>query len=105
MVDDPEQEPYRVEDARLTALEKRLKQAHHDEAVRTGRASPGGGKGYAQGNRVVAALIGSLAGSVLIGWLIDRWFATSPWGLLVMLFLGIFVAFRQIYFISKERPE
>ena len=32
----------------------------------------------------------------LFGWLIDRFADTSPWGLLVMLFLGIVVAFRNI---------
>ena len=40
-------------------------------------------RGYAQGNRVIAALIGSLVGGALIGWLIDRWFGTAPWGLIV----------------------
>jgi ATP synthase protein I len=50
-------------------------------------------------------LIGSLIGSALIGWLIDRWFGTGPWALIVMLFLGIAVAFRQIIRIANERPE
>jgi ATP synthase protein I len=102
---DPGQDPYGVEDARLTSLDKRLKQAHHDEAIRTGRASADTGKGYSQGNRVLAALIGSLAGSALIGWLLDRWFGTSPWLLFVLIFLGIGVAFKTIIGISNERPE
>ena len=54
---------------------------------------------------VISALIGSLVGSALIGWLFDRWFGTAPWALIVMLFLGIGVAFRQIIRISGERPE
>ena len=72
-----------------------------DPGVTTKDAGPG----YAQGNRVISALIGSLVGSALIGWLIDRWFGTSPWGLIVLLVLGIAVAFRQIIRIGNERPE
>jgi ATP synthase protein I len=51
---------------------------------------------YRLGNRVLAELLGGLIGGGLFGWLIDRFADTSPWGLLVMLFLGIVVAFRNI---------
>lgn len=98
-------ESHGVEDPRLTALDDRLREAKAREAQRTGQAPVEADRGYRQGNRVISALIGSLVGSALIGWLIDRWFATAPWGLIVMLFLGIAVAFRQIIRISGERPE
>ena len=93
-----------AEDPRLTALDERLRQARETEATRSG-AKIDTDRGYSQGNRVISALIGSLVGSALIGWLIDRWFGTGPWGLIVMLFLGIAVAFRQIIRIGNERPE
>lgn len=93
------------EDARLKSLEQRLKQAQHDEAIRTGSAQKGADANYRQGNRVLAELIGGLAGGALIGWLLDRWIGTSPWLLLVFLFLGIIVAFRNIIRISNERPK
>jgi ATP synthase protein I len=54
---------------------------------------------------VLAELIGGIAGGALIGWVIDRLAGTSPWGLLVMLFLGIIVAFRNIIRISSRRPD
>jgi len=93
-------------DPRLTQLDKRLEQARRDEAVRQGTVHDDADAGYSLGNRVLAALIGSLVGSALIGWLIQRWFpVTSPWALIVMLFLGIAVAFRQIIRIGSERPE
>lgn len=101
----PGQDFGEAEDPRLTALDERLRQARATEATRSGVKADGGGAGYAQGNRVISALIGSLVGSALIGWLIDRWFGTSPWGLIVLLFLGIAVAFRQIIRIGNERPE
>jgi ATP synthase protein I len=93
-----------AEDPRLTALDERLRQARTTEAARSG-VKQDTDRGYSQGNRVISALIGSLVGSALIGWLIDRWFGTSPWGLIVLLFLGIAVAFRQIIRIGNERPE
>lgn len=95
----------RADDPRLAALDERLAEAQAREAARTGQAAPNADRGYSQGNRVIAAMIGSLAGSALIGWLADRVFGTSPWGLIAMLFLGIAVAFRQIIRIASERPD
>ncbi|MFW2829337.1 AtpZ/AtpI family protein [Sphingomonas sp. ID0503] len=101
---EPGQDPGGVHDPRISSLDERLQKAHHAEAVRTGKSKPTS-KGYSQGNRVLAELIGGLVGGALIGWLIDRWFGTSPWGLLGFVFLGIAVAFRNIIRISNERPE
>jgi len=102
---DPRQDPTGAEDARLTSLEERLKVAHQAEEVRTGKARKKSDKGYSQGNRVLAELIAGIAGGALIGWLIDRWLDSSPVALLVSMFLGIAVAFRNIIRISNERPE
>ena len=100
----PGQDPI-GEDARLQSLEQRLKQAHQDEKVRTGAAQQGQDANTRLGNRVLAELIGGMIGGALIGWVIDRFAGTSPWALLVMLFLGIIVAFRNIIRISNQRPE
>jgi len=102
---DPGQDPTGAEDARLTSLEERLKVARQAEQVRTGKARKKSDKGYSQGNRVLAELIAGIAGGALIGWLIDRWLDSSPVALLVSMFLGIAVAFRNIIRISNERPE
>ncbi len=98
------QDPGLPEDARLTSLERRLKNAQAEEAARR-EASPGLDVNYRLGNRVLAELIGGIAGGALIGWVIDRFAGTSPWGLLVMLFFGIIVAFRNIVRISSRRPD
>ena len=102
---EPGQDPYGVEDPRLSALDERLREVKARETAKTGKGGADAERGYSQGNRVISALIGSLVGSALIGWLIDHWFGTGPWGLIVLLFLGIAVAFRQIIRISGERPE
>nr|WP_221211551.1 AtpZ/AtpI family protein [Sphingomonas pseudosanguinis] len=88
----------------MAALDQRLAKAKADGVARQG-VKVDADRGYSQGSRVISALIGSLVGSALIGWLFDRWFGTAPWALIVMLFLGIGVAFRQIIRISGERPE
>lgn len=102
---EPGQDPKSQEDARLTSLDRRLKQAQADEAERTGQTRKKADENYRLGNRVLSDLIGGLAGGALIGWLLDRWLGTSPWLLLVLMFLGIAAAFRNIIRISNKRPD
>lgn len=94
------------EDARIRSLEERIARAEQDEAVRTGKnRKQGADESYRLGNRVLAELIGGLAGGALIGWVLDRFLGTSPWLLLALLFLGTAAAFRNIYRISMKRPD
>lgn len=94
-----------AEDARIQSLEKRLQAAKRAEEDRTARRNRGPAKGYSQGHRILAELIGAPLGGGLIGWVLDRWLDTSPIFLLVLVFLGFAVAFRNIYRISKETPR
>lgn len=91
----------RDEDRRLTSLDERLKQASAVEAARTGSAQAPPDANTRVGNRILAELIGGMAGGALIGWLFDRIFGTWPYGFLLLLFLGIIVAFRNIIRISN----
>ncbi|MBA4353457.1 MAG: F0F1 ATP synthase assembly protein I [Novosphingobium sp.] len=94
------------EDARIDALDKRLKALRELEDERNWPKAGGEtDANYRLGNRVLAELIGGLAGGAFFGWVIDQFAGTSPWGLLVMLFMGIVVAFRNIIRISSRRPE
>lgn len=101
---DPGQDGNGKSDARLDSLDMQLKAARNAEAVRSGKDQPPA-KGMRQGNRVLTELIAGPAGGALVGWLFDRFLDTAPWGLLVCMFLGIAVAFRNIIKISNERPE
>lgn len=103
--DEPRQDTPSAEDARLTSLQARLQAASEAERIRTATKQAKPGKGYSQGNRVLAELIAGPAVGALVGWVLDRWLGSAPWLLLVMLFLGIAVAFRNIIRISNERPE
>jgi len=98
-------DPKSVEDQSLASFDERLKAVQQAEQVRTATTQKKPGRGYSQGNRVLTELIAGIAGGGLLGWCFDRWLGTKPWLLLVMLFLGIAVAFRNIIRISQERPE
>jgi ATP synthase protein I len=102
---EPGQDPI-GEDSRVSSLQERLKRAHEAEEARTNRASAvSTDENYRLGNRVLGELIGGTAGGALIGWVLDRLIGTSPWLLLVFLFLGIIVAFRNIIRLSTKRPK
>ena len=92
------------EDARIDALEARLKAAREREDERNKPLVQGAGAGEQLGNRVLSYLLGGLLGGALVGWAIDQLAGTTPWGLLVMLFLGIVVGFRNIIRITSKRP-
>ncbi|MHA6317139.1 AtpZ/AtpI family protein [Altererythrobacter sp. CAU 1778] len=100
----PAREPI-AEDARIDALEARLKAAREREEQRNRPRATGADANYRSGNRVLADLLGGILGGAVIGWVIDYFAGTSPWGLLGMLFMGIVVAFRNIIKASNTRPD
>ena len=100
----PAREPI-AEDARIDALEERLKAAREREEQRNKSQVKGVDANYRSGNRVLADLLGGILGGLVIGWVIDYFAGTSPWGLLVMLFVGIIVAFRNIFRAANTRPD
>jgi len=99
------------EDTRIDTLEERLKAAQKREEERTGSgAGSQVDENYRTGNRVLAELIGGIGGGAFLGWVIDEFINyltgnSQHWGLLVMMFLGIIVAFRNIFRISNRRPD
>lgn len=111
MNDEPSARDPVGEDARIDALDERLKALREREDKRN-RPTAGTetDESYRVGNRVLSELLGGVAGGLFLGWVIDQaidYFtgARSHWGLLVMLFLGIGVAFRNIIRISNRHPN
>lgn len=100
----PAREPI-GEDARIDALEERLRAAREREDRRNQPKATGVDANYRMGNRVLADLLGGIGGGALIGYVIDRFAGTAPWGLLVMMFLGIIVAFRNIIRMANRKPD
>ena len=90
------------DDQRPDDLDRRIADA---KAAAQREPAPKPAKGYSQGSRVLAELIGAPIGGGVIGWALDYWLGTSPWLLLILLALAIVVAFRNIFRISKEQAE
>lgn len=94
------------EDARIDALDARLKAAREREEQRTKPVvGAEADANYRMGNRVLAELLGGIGGGAFIGWVIDHFAGTAPWGLLGVMFLGIIVAFRSIIRMTSQRPN
>ena len=90
-------------DPRPQSLDERLAKAQAAENARTGAGDrKPADESYNLGNRVLAELLGGMIGGALIGWVLDRLFGTTPLLLLTLLFLGIGVAFRNIFRLSKR---
>ncbi|GAB4484343.1 AtpZ/AtpI family protein [Erythrobacter tepidarius] len=85
-----------LEDARIEALEARLNAAREREEQRNRPKVQGTDANYRSGNRVLASLLGGIIGGLVIGYAFDALVHTTPWGLLVGLFLGTVSAFRNI---------
>lgn len=102
--DEPAREPI-AEDARIDALEERLQAAQSREEARNRPHTTGADANYRSGNRVLADLLGGLLGGTVIGWAIGWLTDTNPWALLVGLFLGIVVAFRNVFRAANKRPD
>jgi ATP synthase protein I len=100
----PAREPI-VEDARIDALEARLKAAREREEQRNRPKVQGTDANYSSGNRALASLLGGIIGGLVIGFAVDALAGIAPWGLLTGLFLGTASAFRSIILAAKTRPE
>ncbi len=100
----PAREPI-GEDARIDALEARLKAAREREDQRN---KPVGvaeaDANYRIGSRILAELLGGIGGGAFVGWVIDQLVGTKPWGLLVVMILGIVAAFRNIIRMASQKP-
>src|SRR6476620_7926945 len=84
--DETDEVPKLPPDARLESLDERLDRMQQAEAKRTTKRQPD--TNYQSGQLVLSQLVGCPLGGGIVGWLMDRWFGTKPWLMLVMLFLG-----------------
>ena len=89
------------EDARITSLDARLKQAQSEEDDRTGKRSAGMQVVRTAGSKILSDLVGIPLGSAVIGFVADRLLGTLPWVMLGMLFLGFGIAVRNVMRASK----
>ncbi|AOR76610.1 MULTISPECIES: AtpZ/AtpI family protein [Sphingomonadaceae] len=94
------------EDARIDSLDERLKALREREEERNRpKAGAETDASYRMGNRVLSELLGGVAGGLFLGWLIGHFSGYMALSLMVMLFVGIGIAFRNILRITNQRPD
>jgi ATP synthase protein I len=75
-------------DRRRRQLDRALARQHQESREETERAKSGIASGYAVALRLSSEFIAGILFGAAIGWVIDRFAGTSPWGLIVFLLLG-----------------
>jgi len=80
--------------ARLHRLDKQLSGMRKDRDIQTDQSEratqnlSANASAMARGFRLSSELIAGVVVGSVIGWSIDRWLSTSPWGLMIFLLLG-----------------
>ena len=58
-----------------------------------------------QASTIGLHLVSGIAVGGTMGYFIDRWLESAPWGILIMGFLGIIAGFRNVYIDTKRLVE
>ena len=75
--------------ARLRSLGERLDQRKGpSRAAETSSGSKSDPSALARGFRLSTELVAGVLVGAFIGWALDKWLGTSPWGMIVFLLLG-----------------
>ena len=87
-------------DEALRSLDQRLGAA---EAAQARRVSPDTHAAMAQGYRFVGEVVGGVLGGVGLGWLLDRFAHTQPWGVVGGLLIGTGISIFAVR-VARTRP-
>ena len=86
MGNDPERE-------KLDDLAARI----HEAGVKTGDKQTEGAAADLKAGNIGYELLGTVLACAIVGWLIDRYMHTRPWGLLVMLVAGFVAGIANVW--------
>ena len=105
--DENGQDVHSPQDSRLTSLDQRLDAIKREDAIKGDARKTAESQRLIRsvGSRILSDLIGLPFGGGLIGWLLDRWFGTTPWIMLVGLFIGFGLAVRSVMRVANQRSE
>jgi ATP synthase protein I len=63
----------------------------------TGSDDPALQQGMALGLRIGVEFVATIALATALGWGVDRWLGTGPWGMIVLFFLGVATGMVSVY--------
>lgn len=86
------------------SLDAQAKSARKDSAAEEGGTGSNAGLALSVGMRVMSEFVAAIIVGGVIGWAIDNWLHSGPWGLVVFLMLGMAAGFWNIYRIAAK-PE
>jgi ATP synthase protein I len=89
VADRPPEQSLRELDSRLQHL--------REESGRASQAKKAPTAGYGLAFQLAADLVTGLVGGAAIGWALDAWLGTRPWGLIGFFFLGAAAGMWNVY--------
>ena len=85
------------EDQKLKDLQAQIDALKQKTAPTKGDGTTADSRNMSVGMRAGTELVGAIGGAALIGYGLDRWLGTKPWGLIILLILGIFTGFMNVW--------
>ena len=85
---------------RLARLGRRLDEARAKRGngqPTTGSDDPALQQGMALGLRIGVEFVATIALAAVLGWALDRWLGTGPWGMIILFFLGVGAGMTNVY--------
>lgn len=95
--------------ARRERLGSSLKSLNPDPDKNQSASRTGALTGVSQGLRLSSEFVAGVVAGALVGWIVDRFAGSSPWGLIIFLLLGflagILNVLRSIGAVEDKRPK
>jgi ATP synthase protein I len=91
--------------ARLKRLGERLDQTSRPPETGFGPRQTNDTTAFARGFRLSTELVGGVLVGAGLGWLLDRWLGTTPWGLIVFLLLGFAAGVLNVMRAAGVAPD
>ena len=91
--------------ARLQRLGDRLASASRDSENGSGSRPGTDASAFARGFRLSTELVAGVLVGAGLGWLIDRWLGSTPWGLIVFLLLGFAAGVLNVMRAAGVAPD
>ena len=91
--------------ARLQRLGERLASASQPSENGSDSRQATDTSAFARGFRLSTELVGGVLVGAGLGWLLDRWLGTTPWGLIVFLLLGFAAGVLNVMRAAGVAPD